>query len=400
MAIAGMTQTNAFSPRNFFKVQMQRHLRYWEQYVQDHREDVAKLDEAQERIVDVINLSLDQPPVTPSLFDLVENFSDYMERRGHLNTWHSVLIRAVAAASTIDPKIEVRLTAFYARLLLRQNNFKGAISHYRNLIYASRMVGDQFNEARALTNLGYLYTHLSCFIRAEILLHHAMISFDKIDSNFGRAHTANHLGLLYARWGQLEQARLHLEQACLLWPTMNDHYGLMQSYINLGFLFSEMEQPDQVMYYMKQAEAKAEQIGEKIILGIIYLNLSWAFKLHNDFDQMEYYAKLAETTFRHTKDFLRLPLAWLNLGVVYFSKERWREAELYLNQAFRAYEELDYNYGKIRALINKVEFYLAQANYQKALTTCVTLGELVKQDSSPKDKERFDILMQECLNNI
>src|SRR5262245_14538219 len=131
-------------------------LRFWQEYLVHHDADLQALDYEREGVIKAILLGLEQSTAWPQVYQLITNFTDFMERHGYWDTWQIILSRALLVAQQHrDEPCEVTLLALSARLGKRQGHIKQMVSHYWRTIRLARRLGDHFNEGRACTNLGY-----------------------------------------------------------------------------------------------------------------------------------------------------------------------------------------------------------------------------------------------------
>ncbi len=399
--MAVITLTNTQSCANFFQHCVLINLQYWRDYLAVNTTDVAALDREQSGIIRAISFALDLDEAWSAVYKLIVAFSPYMERRGYWETWNWVLSKAIEAARWAeDVGAEVHLSALLARLLQRQSRFKQAIAWYRRTIRLARRSGDRFNEARACSNLGYLYIEQGYWYRAEVLCRHALSIFEQVGSDHGRAHTQNHLGILYTRQCLWDKARLHLERACALWGSMADDHGLMLGFINLGLLYNEMECPTEALHYLDKALQQARLTGEEALIGTIYLNMGYAHKLSGEPAQTEAYARQAETIFRRFSNSLYLPLAWINLGEACLDQGRWQEARLHLEAALEACRRLQHKYGEARALVGIMDYNLATGNHQKVVEQLPELERLVKHHGQGGHNHQLESLLTKYRHSL
>jgi tetratricopeptide (TPR) repeat protein len=291
-----------------------------------------------------------------------------------------VLSRAIETAHrTKDTAADVNLSALLARLLQRQSRLKEAVACYRRTIRLSRRIKNHFNEARACTNLGYLYIEQGYWHRAEVLCFHALTIFEQLDSDHGCAHTENHLGLLYTRQRRWEAAQQCLERACSLWRARGDDHGLMRGFINLGVLHIEVERPDEALLYLEKALHQAKLSGEEAEIGGIYLNIGAAYRRKGEPAQAKAYARQAEAIFRRFSNLVGLALARGNLGGACLDEGKWQEARQHLQASRQACHNLGHKSGQIKALIDIVAYELTRGNWSNASRSLNELECLINQ---------------------
>lgn len=354
---------------DFFKRRVVESTRRWQIFVTEKRADTLALEQGQGRILRTISFALASAPAWPVARQLIENFAPYMERRGYWDIWHDILTQAIEAAARFDDTSgQVSLMALLARLRQRQSRIREAVRLYRRVIRLGRCRGNRFEEARACSNLGYLYIDaIGRWPRAEVLCCHALAIFEALDSEHGQAHTENHLGLLYTRqrsWGQAEQ---HLQRACALWQAMGDHHSLIYGFENLGLLYLKMERPVEAHIYLEKALVQTKLTGEEAEVGNICNNIGLACWQKGDLEKAEAYIRQAEGIFRRFSNVLGLARAWNNLGFVSLHQKKWADAIQYLEHSLAIYRNFNNWEDEIEVLLDIIEYELARGNQTQVL---------------------------------
>jgi tetratricopeptide (TPR) repeat protein len=382
--------TDAEGQTDYFRNLVFINLRYWHENPAVKTTDVAVLDREWTNLIRAISFAFEIEQAWPLIHSLITALSPYMERRGYWETWHRILDQAVDTAHQAgDLPRAVDLSLMLARLLQRESRLKEAAIYYRQTIRLARQVRDENSEARACSNLGYLFVKQGYWHRAEVLCCHALRIFEQIDSDHGRAHTENHLGILYTRQRRWEPARQHLEQACAIWQSMADDHGLMRGFINLGTLYAEMHQSDEAIAHLKKALEQAQLSGEESEIGTIYLNIGVSYRLKGDLNQAELYAWQAEGIFRRFSDVFGLAQVQENLGFISIKQGKWPEALLYLESALKTWGNLKNKQGQIRTLIHMIEYELLKDNRAQATKLLDEVQQLVDQFGQQGQKSNW-----------
>lgn len=386
--------TTPDSPSNIFHRYVLTNLQYWQDYVTVKLKDTAALDRDQNRIVRAISFALDLDEAWPTIGELIEAFSAYMERRGYWEAWQWVLTQALEVTQrSNDMAGVVRLSALLARLALRQSRFKEVVAYHRYTIRIARRMEDCYNEARACSNLGYFYVEKGLWHRAEVLCCHALAIFEQLNSNHGRAHTENHLGTLYIWQGHWELAQQHLERACEIWQGMGDNHGLLYGLINLGSLYDDMEHPDEALSCLEKALYLAKLTGEETQIANIYLNMGIAYRLKEELEQAEAYLWQGEAIFRRFANSVGLVQVQDNLGLIRLKQRKWSEVKSYLSSALTAWDDLGNDCGKIRTLTYMVEYELARGSRRQAARRLAEIERLMDLSNQYKQSSHWQSLL-------
>ncbi|MCB0192222.1 MAG: tetratricopeptide repeat protein [Anaerolineae bacterium] len=393
--MAGTPLTYEPNYTTMFIQAMLSNLAYLQQLPEVQSLDAAKLDQERESLVRTIRFALNVSQAWSPVCRLIETVSPYMERRGYWTVWKQILTQALELARQRDDAATgTMLSLLLARLLQRQSNIKQTIYYYRQTLYFARRCGDDYNIARACTNMGYLFIEQGRWLRAEVLCRYALIVFERIGSRHGLAHTENHLGFLYLRKHCWQCAQQHLERACQIWSAMGDDHGLMRGCINLGALYLEIKSPLQAKYYLTQALQRAKATGEEVETAAVYIGLGVACRLEGDPVQGEHYVRQAETIFRRFRHTIGLAQAQDNLGLVYLDQRKWSEAKQYFMTALQNWTHLKSKLGELRVLTYLVEYELARQDQPQAAVRLRQVEAMLKKQ---RDREHYRFL-QPALN--
>ena len=355
MADAEVNPNN--SRASYFQQVVERMLIYWRDHEAVKTVDVDVLDRERHRILKNIALGLDLQPIWPLVKPLIVAFAPYMERRGHWKAWHGILEQAIHMAQRADDvDAETTLTAYLARLCQRMSQPVDVVRHYRRVIELARATANRFEEARACSNLGYLYIDGSRWWRSEVLSCHALAIFEELGSDHGRAHTYNHLGVLYVKQSRWNEAESNLLSACQIWQTNKDDHGLVYGYMNLGILYIEIQNPALVLETLQKAYDVAQSTGEVSSVAKIWSNMAIAYRQKMNWLEAERYARKAEKHLRAHGDKQALANVWQTLGIVYLHSGRDAAGVRYFSEALAMQRQLGNKNGEegLRETINKL----------------------------------------------
>lgn len=335
-------------------------------------------DEERVQACHVLDYGLRMGETWPHARELTVAVAPYVERSGQWETWRQQLQRAIELAEQQqDVASKLLLMSLLARLTQRQGRLPETVYYYRRVIRLARRAGNRFEEARACSNLGYLFIDVGRFLRSEVLCQHALAIFEQLQSNHGLAHTHNHLGLLYTRQKRHVSAEQHLSRACELWQQMQDTHSLFYGNLNLGLLYWEMDRPAESLHYLDSALLMAEKSGEAIGIARIWNNIGLVYlKLHN-FNLAEQYFGKAYSLFSQIADNDELAKTHHNLGITYQHLEKWQEALYHLEMALRIFQASQNTLATLKVLVALVAqeadraYAIASKRHMKTLTALI-----------------------------
>ena len=355
----------------------------WEADEAVQKLEIEVLDQEYEAILKAISFGLEMSHVWPVVKKLIIALTSYMERRGHWAVWHSMLERAIGVAQrTADMGGEITLTALLARLCQRESKPKDVERFYRRVIRLARRSSNQFEEARACSNLGYAYIDGGHWWRSEVLSCHALALFEELGSEHGLAHTHNHLGVLYLRSQKAESADFHLRQACQVWESINEEHDLYYGYLNLGHLHIERNNLTNAITYLKKALELAEKSGDENAIAEVWCTTGLAYVMDRQFEKAEMLLTDAQKIYTRNRNMLLLAKTWHNLGIMSIYQKKWADASSYLKSALKTVNFLDVSETKIRIRFDLIELAIGKSDLQSANFYLKEASKLVTQNMS------------------
>lgn len=375
--------TDTQSCTDFFQQRLQHLLTYWRDHEAVAELQIAVLDRERSVILKVISLGLDIKSLWCIARPLIINLTPYMERRGHWEEWHTILERAIAVAQQKgDQDHEVTLTSLLARLCQRMSRPQEVVKHYSRVIRLARRIGNRFEEARACSNLGYLYIDGGRWWRSEVLSKHALALFEELDNDHGRAHTHNHLGLLYTRKRQFDLAGEHLKIACLIWRSMEDDHGLLRGLLNQGLLYLDIENPTDALLALSEALRLAEETGDRIEIGTIHNNVGLAQIQTGDYTKAWRSLMAAKEIFVSIQDPQMLARVFQNMGRVYHYENEWHNALEMYEFALETIRLTNNREAEINIRLSLAEYAIARMNDELASTQLREIRHLAELNTT------------------
>ncbi len=384
----------------FFVGAVRRNVNYWLiKWLPRHRDNVSMLDDYRDQMLRAVSAALwvqgiekikewehlatihDGKGTWEAEFswgqvcDLITELADYMEWRGNWGHWERYLNYCIKIAGhKNEPARQAGMHHVLARLQMRRDQYRDAISNYRNTIRLSRVIGDTFTEARACTNLGFFYVETGNWWRAEVLCRYALKLFEEHGSDHGLAHTHNHLGLLYTRCRQWQSAKRHLTLACEIWDNMEDKFGLVYGHANLGVLYNEMIYTDTLetsnaivaLTHLTKALGLTYDLEDELEAARIHNNICVSYWLQGNLELALKHAKIADKTFIDYKSTIGQGYVWNNFGLIYSAQGFFEDAVRFLSKALKLYESQGNTERTMKLRLDLIECCLQAKNYDQA----------------------------------
>ena len=127
----------------------------------------------------------------------------------------------------------------------------------------SRAVGDKSGEARALSNIGSVYSRLDKNQKALEYLNQALPLFRAAGNKSGEATTLNNMGGVYSDLGEKQKALEYYNQALPFRRAVGDKSGEATTLNNIGLVYSDLGKNQKALEYYAQALPIYRAVGSR-----------------------------------------------------------------------------------------------------------------------------------------
>ncbi len=139
-----------------------------------------------------------------------------------------------AAQQAEDPAAEAAMWACLGDAAWADNDFAGAISHFRLALQQSLLTGDRRRAAAVMSNLGLTAFEIGDLILADEWLTKAVTAYGELGDKARQATGLARLGSLQRDLGKLEAAKQHLQQAIAWHQQTGNDYQYADAVARLG----------------------------------------------------------------------------------------------------------------------------------------------------------------------
>jgi CHAT domain-containing protein/Tfp pilus assembly protein PilF len=157
-----------------------------------------------------------------------------------------------------------------------------ALEYYEKALPTGRSVGDRYNKAKTLNNIGTVYFTLGAKQKALRYYKKALAISRKIGSRSVEASSLNNIGLVYFRLGKSKKRKAlkYYKKALPIYRAVGNRSGETAALNNLGNLYSVLGENQKALEYYGKALRISRTIGDRYRevatlsnIGAVYLNL-------------------------------------------------------------------------------------------------------------------------------
>ena len=231
-----------------------------------------------------------------------------------------------------------------------QGKYEKAIEYFDRCLEFQQKIQDKSRLSALKVNLGVIHLNLGHYDKAEEYYYKALSRAQEMGNLSWKGIIYNNLGVLYKDSGEWDKALGFLEKSLKIREQYGDRRGMVSALDNLGMTFLAQGQPDKALDYVNRSFAICQEIGAKDILPGIQSDLGEIlFRLNHHekgFDLIKDALDVA------TKQSSRssIGIAKRALGQFYLSLKEWKNAEEWLCESKKIFEEINSPFQQARTL--------------------------------------------------
>ena len=213
-----------------------------------------------------------------------------------------------------------------------------AVGYSREALILATEIDDKKGMAASYNNLGVAYRNQGALEKALEYYITSLKLYDSLHNTEGVATTKNNIANIYSLKKDYGQAMRYLEESYTLFEKMGDPFRLIGSMNNLGNLYHDIDLNEKALKYYTDAYELSEKNGALFSdplnnVGNIYFNQG------NYQRAIENYQK-ALAIERASNNKLGVLNTVTNIGITYTKAQQPRQAQKYLDEAFKLSKEL------------------------------------------------------------
>jgi DNA-binding SARP family transcriptional activator/tetratricopeptide (TPR) repeat protein len=254
-----------------------------------------------------------------------------------------------ATARTCQRRV-FALTAGLSTLMRTDGPWREAIALHDAAATAAQAIGDQLNQANALTRLGDLQVLSGDYAGAARNLKHALDLYDDLGERHGQANALTSLGDLQRLSGDYEEAARNLKHALELYHDLGERRGRANALTSLGDLQVLNGDYAGAARNLKHALDLYHDLGERHGQANALIALSNIQRLSGDYEEAARNLKHALDLYHDLGERHGQANALTRLGDVQEKLGDYQGAARDLRQALELYRDLGDNLGQVIAL--------------------------------------------------
>jgi len=192
---------------------------------------------------------------------------------------------------------DTALVVVYSNLALLyqlDDDPKGALENYFNLLAVERRMGDKSGEKNTLANIGFIYQMLGNTDSAEIYHKKSLEVASTPEDLLTQAAQLNNLALTYWTKGMPDSALVLYSQSLLFFQQAGDHKDAASVLTNVGLIYQEKGNLEQALDYHRQAWAIDSTLGDLMGQAGDLANIGSALEQKGEFTQaLDFYRRSA-----------------------------------------------------------------------------------------------------------
>jgi tetratricopeptide (TPR) repeat protein len=194
------------------------------------------------------------------------------------------------AKSTEQDTVLVVIYSNLALLYQLDNDPKGALENYFNLLAIEGKLKDAAGEKNSLANIGFIYQMMGNTDSAEVYHKRSLEVVDTTGDLLTQAAQLNNLALTYRTKGMLDSALVLYSQSLSSFQQAGDYKDVASVLTNVGLIYQEKGDLEHALEYHRQAWAIDSTLGDLMGQASDLANIGSVLEQKEEFTQaLEYY---------------------------------------------------------------------------------------------------------------
>lgn len=231
-----------------------------------------------------------------------------------------------------------------------QGKYEKAIEYFDRCLEFQQKIQDKSRLSALKVNLGVIHLNLGHYDKAQEYYYKALSRAQEMGNLSWKGIIYNNLGVLYKDRGEWEKALGFLEKSLRIREQYGDRRGMVSALDNLGMTFSAQGQLDKALDYVSRSFAICQEIGAGEILPEIQSDLGEVHFRLNHHEQGFDLIKNALDVATKQSSRSSMGIAQRALGQFYLSLEEWKNAEEWLCESKKIFEEINSPFQQARTL--------------------------------------------------
>lgn len=219
----------------------------------------------------------------------------------------------------------------------------------------------------AYLNLASLYISKNIFDESTRLLLQSLKIKEELQDDQGIANICSHISAVYKEQNNYQAALKYAKQAYEIWHKTNNINGVSYAKMQLGLVYYKLNKFDSALFFTRQSLREFEKINNQLSIATGYSQLGLIYNSINQFPKAILNFEKAKAN--SIKPFITetYVLSSINLVSLYLKTQRNNEAKKNLDTAL-CYTNSDIQKSTIKDIYKAAtEYYSEICNYKKAL---------------------------------
>jgi tetratricopeptide (TPR) repeat protein len=324
-------------------------------------------DELRRQAWHLLSYAFESDAAWPLARDLLLALAPKMEQAGFRDEWIAYLEQGVRRSQLLGDGLTAAECQLHIGHLYRLvSRFDQARHWLAASVEGFAIQGDQQGQARALNQLAYVECLQHQYSEAGRLAEQALALLEVEDPE--RAMSLFVQGMIaidHERW--LEAETLH-RQSLVLREKQGDRRRIAWSLQNLGYALRGQGKFTEAIACYEQAADILGQTLDTYSWAITQINLGIVHYIAGQPDDAVKRYRQSEAVFQKIHDRLLMARLYTNFGLSYLALQNWSGAENAFLESIDIYKELADESGSLNALDGLAMTYIAQQQYEKAIT--------------------------------
>ncbi len=338
----------------------------------------------------------------------------FWQLRGHVSEGRQWLEAALGLGTETATPERAKVLTGAGMLATHQHDYRVARAYHEQSLAIHRTLGDQWNAAVSVNDLGTVALYQGDYATARSLYEESLCFRQDLGDRHGCAVSLTNLGLVAAAQGELGRARQFHEQSLAIRRELGDRAAVIRSLNRLGAVATEQQDYPAARRHLSEAAVQAREAGDRQALASVLSGLGIVAFNAGDLEEAESLLREAVGIYREIGDVFSMAWALWHQARPAQARGDWPLALTYAEEAIALVRRTGDKHG-LALWLNEVgdialqlgDYARARAVYEEGLLVrrqfgdeggaAVTLAKLAEISHHHGDARQARALLEESI---
>ncbi len=249
-------------------------------------------------------------------------------------------------------------------------NLKLALDYAQKSLVFEQNLGDKYNIASTLNNIGLLHKSLGKHAEALSAYNQSLALHQSVKDSIGIANSYNNMGVIFNLQGNTSKALNLYLKSLQISELIGDSSGMADGYNNIGLIYSDLENYTKALSYHKKSLSIQRNRNNPKGIAMSLSNIGNCLSTNKQYTEAEEYFNKALRKMEEIGDRKGISVVLNNLGSIYRNTNKINKAKSSFDNSIKIKTQIEDKVGLAISYLGLGNLYLETKKVNKAILAC------------------------------